>query len=161
MIPKILEIFYREFPCHLIFLQEFPVEWFAFREFNNFRIFCKFSPFRIFWSFGWMGYYYYIIMKRQGNKYLLMNLVNSSSHKEDYAKKLKTIWLKVWKIIFSQLLIVNFHSKPLLLRIVKMFRRKSFWPFQFYAPKLIRTNRSEIITTSNLCHEKDCCCSSW
>jgi len=44
-IPKFSKISDREFPFHLIFLPEFPefsVEWFAFRKFNNFRIFRKY-----------------------------------------------------------------------------------------------------------------------
>jgi hypothetical protein len=45
-IPKFLDISYRKFQFHLISLQEFPefsVEWFAFRKFNNFRIFWRLS----------------------------------------------------------------------------------------------------------------------
>ena len=48
-LPKFSEIpyNYHEFPFYLIFLPEFPelyVELFAFRKFNNFRIFWKLSP---------------------------------------------------------------------------------------------------------------------
>ena len=40
-------VFFWKFPFHLTFIPEFPefsVEWFAFRKFNNFRIFWNFSP---------------------------------------------------------------------------------------------------------------------
>lgn len=36
---QILELSYGEFAFQLIFLPEFPVEWFVFQKFNNFRIF--------------------------------------------------------------------------------------------------------------------------
>ena len=37
---QFLELSYREFALHfiLIFLPEFPIEWFVFQKFNNFRI---------------------------------------------------------------------------------------------------------------------------
>ena len=45
-IPKFVRTFSWKFPCHLTFIPEFTefsVEWFAFRRFNNFRIFWSFS----------------------------------------------------------------------------------------------------------------------
>ena len=43
---QILEFFSWKVPFHLTFIPKFPefsVEWFAFRKFNNFRIFWNFS----------------------------------------------------------------------------------------------------------------------